>query len=214
MDKANNAYKIKNFRKNQPPKKDHHTFPSSYSLGLSLLELLVAMSIVIILTGISIPSLNSFIQKTQADSAQFKLKRAIYSARNLAITHGEVATLCPDEKCNGDWSNGYILFIDKNNNALLDDSEFVYQYHKNNPKTSISWKGSGGVNYLKFSSTGVARQFGRFHLCPKKNDGNEALNLEFARAMVLNRQGRLRIYKDIDSNGIVEDIDGSEPDCI
>ena len=51
------------------------------------------------------------------------------------------------------------------------------------------------------------RQFGRFYLCAKGGV------MTLARALVINRQGRTRVYQDRDRDGIVEDIDGSIPEC-
>ncbi len=175
--------------------------------GFNLLELMVVVAIVGILTGIGVPSLTHLIESAQTDNAQSTLRKAIATTRSLALSQRGVATLCPDERCAGEWSDGYLLFADKNNNARLDDEETIYQRFRNNDKTIIEWRGSGKANYLKFSSTGVARQFGRFHLCPKNGKPSNA------RAMVLNRQGRLRIYQDRDKNGVVEDVNGQEPEC-
>ena len=176
-------------------------------LGFSLLELMIVVSIVSILAGIAIPSLSTLINNSLADTAQADLRRAIAATRNLAVSTRSVATLCPDRNCAGNWGDGYLMFSDKNNNARVDDDETIYQRFRSNKKIRIDWRGSGRANYLKFSATGVARQFGRFHLCPTESD------ISKARAMVINRQGRIRIYRDRDKNGVVEDRDGSEPLC-
>lgn len=179
--------------------------------GFNLLELLVTLAIVSILAGISIPSLASLINNSRADTTQSKLIRAISSARTLAITQRNISTLCPDENCSGEWTNGFILFADENNNAVVDGEEIIYERFYNSEKMAVRWAGSGGANYLKFSPTGVARQFGRFHICPKSS---KPLNSKAQqRAMVINRQGRLRTYRDRNKDGVVEDKDGREPDC-
>ena len=179
--------------------------------GFNLLELLVTLAIVSILIGISIPSLANLIKHSGADAAQSQLIRAISSARTLAISKRNISTLCPDESCSGEWTNGFILFADENNNAAVDDEEIIYERFYNREKIQVRWAGSGGVNYLKFSPTGVARQFGRFHICP--NSSNALDSKAHQRAMVINRQGRLRTYKDRNKDGVVEDNDGREPDC-
>jgi len=175
--------------------------------GLSLLELLITLSILSILAGLSLPSLSNILAKSKTNTAQADLRKAIASTRALAITEGQIATLCPNENCSGDWHDGYILFTDSNNNAIVDNNEQVVNRFGVQNQININWAGSGKVNYLKFSPTGIARQFGRFHIC----DLND--NPRNHRAMTINRQGRVRLYKDNNGDGIVEDINGSKPNC-
>ncbi len=184
--------------------------PSNAAYGFSLIELLLTMTIASILIAIAAPDLSKFWQKQQADTYIAQLQRAISLTRTTAISSREIVSLCPyaDGSCGGQWENGLMIFIDKNNNGLIDDkeelSEVIHFAPKNN---TISWRASGGKNYLRFSPNGMARQFGRFHLCAKSSD------MTLARALVINRQGRTRVYKDRDRDGIVEDIDGSAPEC-
>ena len=179
------------------------------SYGLTTLELLIVISIVSILAASSVPAVKSIVLYAFADASESKLARAFHFGRELAISSGKIVTLCPgrDKGCEGEWNDGLKIFIDVNGDAVLDAEDELLEYINFPKDVKISWKGSGGSNYLKFSPTGIARQFGRLHLCSTEGD------LRFARAITINRQGRLRRYIDRNGDGIVEDTNGRHPDC-
>lgn len=177
--------------------------------GFTAIEILVAFSIIMILTAISIPSLSQLVRSAEITSTEEKIRKAIATSRGLALSRSEVVTLCPGtiKGCSGDWKHSLIIFVDKNNNTAIDNEETLFESSSLSKNVEVMWRASGGVNYLKFSPSGIARQFGRFHICDKEG------RLSLAKAMVINRQGRVRNYKDRDKNGVVEDIDGREPIC-
>ncbi|MGB1191568.1 MAG: hypothetical protein ACPG3T_01460, partial [Pseudomonadales bacterium] len=120
------------------------------------------------------------------------IKWAEYIVENLDYT----GTLCVE------------YFIDKNNNGIIDDEETLMEFIDFAPNNStISWRASGRKNYLRYSPTGMARQFRRFHICDKEGD------LSLARALVISRQGRTRVYRDRNNDGVVEDTNGAIPAC-
>lgn len=213
----NNLPKLNNPPK---PKKDKNKgelqylppFISFKQSGHTLLELMVVCSIAAILALVSSTGMSALIRKQQSDSTIDALERAIYYARTTAINSKVIVSLCPfsNTGCGNDWSEGVIIFSDPNNNGKIDiDSNEVIleKLTLSLDKMNVSWRASGGKNYLRYSPTGMARQFGRFHLCHKNND------LSSARSLVINRQGRIRRYYDRDKDGIVEDIDGRIPEC-
>lgn len=183
---------------------------SHRNVGVTLTELLVALSIVSILVALTMPNLGRYWQGQQSDVYIANLQRAIATTRSTAISSREITSLCPyaEGGCGNDWQLGMIIFIDKNNDGIIDENETLLEkiiFTPNN--SSVRWRASGGKNYLRYSPSGVARQFGRFYLCDNNGD------LTLARALVINRQGRVRVYRDRNTDGIVEDIDGRMPDC-
>lgn len=191
---------------NQPQVKKIISFIS----GFTLIELLICLTILIILLTLTTPSFTSLWRSNQADVYIETLQRAIAMARSTAVSSKEIVSLCPYEstRCGDNWENGIMIFVDRNNDGILGDNENLKEVMNFSPSNStIKWRASGGRNYLRYSPTGMARQFGRFHICDK--DGDSTL----ARSLVVNRQGRTRVYRDRDHNGVVEDIDGQISDC-
>lgn len=179
-------------------------------LGFTLLELLITTTIIALLTSMALPSFAKLWQKQQADIYIETLQRAMATARYIAITSREIVSLCPytETACGEEWENGIMVFIDKNNNGIIDNEETLEEFIDFAPNnSSISWRASGRKNYLRYSPTGMARQFGRFHICDKEGD------LSLARALVISRQGRTRVYRDRNNDGVVEDTNGATPDC-
>lgn len=179
-------------------------------LGVTFIELMITLAIVALLIGLSAPGLQQIVSRSQSDSLQELLRAAIYRTRSAAVYSKKITTLCPYGKnsCGADWNHGAMIFTDANNNGIIDDEDRLLE-KINWParQLTISWRASGRKNYLRYSPTGMARQFGRFVICSRSND------LSLARSIVINRQGRLRLYTDKNSDGIVEDIDGKQPAC-
>jgi len=105
--------------------------------GFTLLELLTTISIVAILTAIAVPSFdylnNRRITQTQVEN----LQRALALARQTALAKNRQVALCPSLDGNAcansqDWSSGYLVFIDANENEAFDVAagdvpvEFIY----------------------------------------------------------------------------------------
>lgn len=181
-----------------------------YFFGFTLIELLIVLSIIAVLTSLAIPSLNAYTSKADADSTIQLIRKHIYLTRQLAIARAEIVTMCPIDTngCGSDWNSGYAIFSDRNNNRQIDnDDQLIESVELELNGGSLSWRASGGRNHLSFSSNGNARQFGRFHLCDR--DANPS----YSRALVINRQGKIRMYRDRNRDGIVEDIDGAVPRC-
>ena len=180
--------------------------------GFTLVELLFTCALVAAFALVSTASMTPIIQRHQSDATFDALQRAIYAARSYAISQKAIVSLCPyaETGCGDDWSMGIMIFSDKNNDGKIDSRSGEVLLEKMTlslKKVQLHWRASGGKNYLRYSPSGMARQFGRFHLC--HNNGDLAL----ARSLVINRQGRIRNYYDRNKDGIVEDTDGRIPDC-
>lgn len=188
----------------------NHKNRTIYHYGYSLIELIITSAIIAILSSMSFPSLKSMVEKSRSDALEGALRSAIALTRSTAISNKTIVSLCPygASGCGEHWSKTIMIFTDANNNHIIDDNDKLLE-KIDLPHTNlhVGWRASGGRNYLRYSPTGMAREFGRFTICSEQKD------LTLARSIVINRQGRARRYKDRDHNGIVEDIDGRLPDC-
>lgn len=161
------------------------------SLGFTLFELLIVLLITSILLAIAIPTFTEQIKKLQTKVAMHELLGAIESARSLAVSTNKRAVLLANE---GNWVNGWRLFIDLNDNGEINGAESI-KIERNklmNVKVSAN---THLQEYVSFIGTGEGRkvgqanggaiQIGTIKICPeRKGDGY---------ALIISRGGRTRV---------------------
>lgn len=90
------------------------------SKGLSLIELLTALSIATILFSIVVPTLSNILHRSALQSSSQQLVNGIALTRLLAIQRRQAITMV---NLDGAWSNGWNIFIDSDGNGLHDEDE-------------------------------------------------------------------------------------------
>ncbi|MEO7478668.1 MAG: GspH/FimT family pseudopilin [Lysobacteraceae bacterium] len=85
--------------------------------GITLIELLIATSIVAILLGVAMPAFSGAFEASRASSARSALASNLVTAFSSATNAGSRAVLCPSSDgmtcvSSPDWSNGWIAFLD------------------------------------------------------------------------------------------------------
>ena len=169
------------------------------------MELLVNVTIGSVLTALTIPAMTGMLNTQKITSSTNTLFFGLHLARNEAIKRNARAVLCKSStgmSCamGGGWDQGWIVFHDANNNALLDAGEDVVQ--QQGPAASgIRLRGNLPVNnYVSFTSTGSAKltsgafQAGTFTLCMDSTGGANV------RQIVLAGTGRMRTQKGTSSD--------------
>ena len=179
---------------------------------MTLIEMMITVAIAGILLGASAPSVNGFITKNQVASQVNRLVGVINIARSYAITRKVVMTLCPSANglsCSKNWSQGQILFTDKNHNRIKDNDDQIIKVLPKLPDNHLlTWKVFQNKKYLQYSPTGITRyQNGTFRYCV---DGE---NLTYNRALIVSVSGRVRLSQDTNGDGVHEDRDGKPVIC-
>jgi len=98
--------------------------------GFTLVELLVVIMIVSILMGIGVPSFKYVTNSNRLSAEVNGLLGDMQLARTEAIKEGVPVTVCASKdqaNCSGqsDWSNGWIAFVDPNNDGVRDPDEVL-----------------------------------------------------------------------------------------
>lgn len=92
--------------------------------GVTLLELLCALTVVAIIAAIGIPGFGRLMARNQLAVATNHLLSTLMAARTLAVTRNVAVTFCAGdsvEGCHRDWSLAeWIVFIDGNRNGRYD----------------------------------------------------------------------------------------------
>ena len=103
--------------------------------GISALELLSALSISLILASMGIPAVQALSTNTQMTSAINGVVSQLQLARSEAITRNARTLLCPSsdgQTCldSFDWSQGFLLFLDHNENETREPDEEILRSYR------------------------------------------------------------------------------------
>jgi len=182
-------------------------------VGLTLIELLVTLLIAALLMRLAAPAFSDLVAGSRSTAALNQLVGAVHMARSTAITQRTVITLCPasGETCLGrdQWHRGALLFRDRNANGRLDgDDRVLARLPPMSGDGRIYWRSFRNRTYLQFQPRGyTAWQNGNFLYCANGGSARDA------RMIILNAQGRVRVARDVDGDGIVEDAAGRPVSC-
>jgi type IV fimbrial biogenesis protein FimT len=182
--------------------------------GVTIVELLVTLAVAGVLLGLAVPNFRDFVERNRSAAVLNQLIGALQTARHAAITLHTAVTLCPGSPTSGcgprdSWQAGAIVFADRNANGRVDSGEDVLRSFPPLPNgTRVYWRSFRNRNYLQIKATGLTNwQNGHLLYCPANGD------VHFARAVIINAQGRVRNAADSDRDGVVEDANGDPLTC-
>ena len=150
--------------------------------GLTLLEVLVVLALLGILMALAAPSVGELRQKHQMQSQGERLLGSLLLARSEALRRQQRVTLCVREapdRCasEGSWGQGWVVFVDANDNAVRDPQEVVLQLQEGMP-VFLKLEGNATVNrYVSFGVEGRSQtttgafQAGTLTLCRPGQSG-------------------------------------------
>ena len=185
--------------------------------GFTVIELLFTVVILAILLAAAVPTLNNSNKKGAVDSYKRAMMSALNYARGESISRSRTIGMCPSDDgascdtADDDWTNGWLIFEDSGEgtgtarNGIFDGSEEllrVYEYEGNNlismtdpddnsSVDSINWDHRGKVTTN--AGTRPSRAFAI--ICESTGD------LRFARALYIERSGRVINSRDFDDDG-------------
>ncbi len=156
--------------------------------GFTLVEALVVLALVTLLVSLGVPAMTDLIRSYQLRTASHALLVSFNQARQASATR-RVPVLV--DNLHENWSAGWRVYADQNNNARWDESEPVLAEVGPQPEGVII-KGNAPVRrYVRYTPTGRtsmasgAFQAGTLVLC--HNGGRVAV-----RKLVISATGRVR----------------------
>lgn len=162
-----------------------------------MIELMITLMIAAIILSQAVPSFIEMTQNNRIVTQANDLVTSLNAARSEAVKRGTRITVCKSNDnascaATGGWHQGWIIFVDTNNDAAVGGGEELIRAH--GPlEGNNTLNGTGNVaNYISYVNTGFSQlingglQSGEIILCDSRGFGANA------RAIVLNASGQLR----------------------
>lgn len=166
--------------------------------GYTLIELLVTLSLVTSLLAWVVPTLSDVIHSVRVHAGTQALTSSLALARSEAVKRNARVVMCKSARglaCEpgASWEQGWIVFHDLNNNAVVDAGEHVFHREAAMPP-ALRMSGNTPVShYVLYTPYGQTKQLsgafqaGTFTVCA--NSGKRVQ----ARQVVINSVGRARV---------------------
>lgn len=179
----------------------------SPTLGLTLLEMMLALSIIGITTTLVVPSAQNIFIQNRIISEQNRIGRLLQYARLQALETKQSITVCPSNdyvRCSEDWTVSKIVFADVNNNSHIDGNEVVLI---SSEQSELQTLVSGPDRGITFHFSGTSASPGTIKLC------DASAKVQFTRALFVSLQGRVSTSKDSDGDNVHEKNNGKMLRC-
>jgi type IV fimbrial biogenesis protein FimT len=162
---------------------------SADQAGLTFIELAITLLLGSVLVAIAVPSFRHIQRDFSLGAVSNQLHSHVMIARNHAITRGTRVALCPrnGDECGGveDWSNGWLIFEDRNRNNKADDGELILEQYNGDPeRISVRYHKTRAYLYYKYDGLGTPNA--TFRIC-------STTDMENGKAVVVARNGRPRL---------------------
>ncbi len=128
--------------------------------GFTIIETLTAMAVAASLTLAAVPSLTHTVQRQRLAETVNELNLAISLGRSEAMARGERVALVPLRT--NDWSSGWRLYVDRNNNGEQDAGEDTLRvFERSGARLEFRAWGAPASQVMSFTSDGYLRRAGR-----------------------------------------------------
>jgi type IV fimbrial biogenesis protein FimT len=158
--------------------------------GFSLIELLIASAIVVILLSLAVPSFTTLTMNKRMTTQANEFISTLALARSQALKRVTRVTVCSSTgiSCTGSggWEQGWIVFVDSNNNAQVNDGEDILQVQSALDGGNTLRGSTNVANYISYVAGGTTKltsggfQAGTFALCDDRGSGVNAQTIKIS----------------------------------
>ena len=163
--------------------------------GLTLVEMVVTLAILAVLGLVAVPSLVAFHRSAALMSAASQVSAALSTARTQAMARTLPTRVEPFK--NGDWSTGWIVYVDQNLNGSYDLGSDLLLLSQQTPLPDFLTTKKTGADGFVFNASGFAMSsmgFSNASLVIRRNDtAAGAETLAQTRKVVVSNTGRIRV---------------------
>ena len=155
--------------------------------GMTLLELLVATTVLAILLSVTVPALGDWTKKIRMDTAVYTLQRSIQFARSEAVSRNEIVSICPSldaETCTQaeNWGIGWIIYADQSGSRDREQNDPILRVQEQLSGTKINYNRGKRISV---NGMGRISQNGSVWVCSEQNQGE-------ATRLIMIHSGRVR----------------------
>lgn len=165
--------------------------------GFTAIEALVVGTLVIILAGITAPSIRTLVERNRTETEINTIFNALITARSESIARNQITILCKSSNqssctTSGEWEQGWIVFVDKNSSGSLEAGEEIV--HRGRALSSnFTLRTTASINHsVLFLATGATNSAASFKLCPPSKDRVRGYTL------LLSVTGSARLNREVD----------------
>lgn len=162
--------------------------------GFSLIELIVTMAIAAIVLGFGVPTFRGVVADNGMVSNANRFVASINLARSTAVRYQRNAVICASSNYNQatptcdagtDWSNGWIVYVDKDRDGAVDSDEVVAV---NEPFADNTTFSAGAVSSFSYDARGFVNNGDNLTLCDNRSG-------EMGRQIRINAAGRVSVAR-------------------
>ena len=178
-------------------------------MGFTLYELMITVMVVAVILAFGIPNLRQFTLNSRMTSAANDLHATFMMARTEAAHAKSNVIICASAdpmgaaECNGTWDQGYVAFIDEDDDAdLARDGAAVLRAHPP-ADTGVLLRVAGGATYFMYAPSGLGRldtggnpAVSQIVICDERGNVTAAGGNSAARLFVTTPLGRATIVRD------------------
>lgn len=178
--------------------------------GLTLIELIIAISIITIVAVYAVPTFSPIIENSQRRAVINDTLAFLAMGRQEAVINGQVVTLCPlkdDNRCGRDWTRPLTLFFDPRNQRAVSQREQIIRVLQPPSHGQLKVR-SFSRSYFQYRPDGmIYSDMGNITWCPEDRNPRKAARF------LLPKSGLIRLAKDTDGDGYLEDSRGLPVQC-
>lgn len=171
--------------------------------GLTLIELMITLSVMALVVSLSTPSFRQVIQENRMATQINEFVADFNLARSESVRRGTRVTLCKRNEAGNacsttaDWTGGWIVFVDPDDDGLIDNGEAIIRLH--GPLVGLTALHLPG-DRMTFDAMGLVTENTVDTVdYPATISFCDSRGLSKAKGLVLWRTGRLRVSADGDT---------------